>query len=168
MASSLLGVFRWVVSLYFREVEVVGDVPSATTGGRIFGANHFNGLVDPILVLTNAPCPIAPVAKSTLWKVPVLRTLLDAVGAVPVARRKDDPNKPAEANEEVFARVASHLGGGGNVLIFPEGVSHEEPHLVRLRSGAGRMLARAHDEGARGLTYQAVGLEFDARDVFRS
>src|SRR5579859_4650377 len=162
MASSLLGVFRWVVSLYFREV------PSATTGGRIFGANHFNGLVDPILVLTNAPCPIAPVAKSTLWKVPVLRALLDAVGAVPVARRKDDPNKPAEANEEVFARVASHLGGGGNVLIFPEGVSHEEPHLVRLRSGAGRMLARAHDEGARGLTYQAVGLEFDARDVFRS
>src|SRR5579859_2651078 len=113
MASSLLGVFRWVVSLYFREVEVVGDVPSATTGGRIFGANHFNGLVDPILVLTNAPCPIAPVAKSTLWKVPVLRALLDAVGAVPVARRKDDPNKPAEANEEVFARVASHLGGGG-------------------------------------------------------
>jgi hypothetical protein len=30
------------------------------------------------------------------------------------------------------------------------------------------MLARAHDDGARGLTYQAVGLEFDARDVFRS
>jgi glycerol-3-phosphate O-acyltransferase/dihydroxyacetone phosphate acyltransferase len=54
------------------------------------------------------------------------------------------------------------------VLIFPEGISHDQPSVVRLRSGAGRMLARAHGDGARGLTYQAVGLEFDARDVFRS
>jgi glycerol-3-phosphate O-acyltransferase/dihydroxyacetone phosphate acyltransferase len=168
MASPLVPLLRGLVSLYFREVEVVGDVPAAEARGRIFGANHFNGLVDPILVLMSAPCPMAPVAKSTLWKVPVLGSLLNAVGAVPVARRKDDPDKPAEANEEVFARVAGHLAGGGNILIFPEGVSHEEPHLVRLRSGAGRMLARAHGEGARGLTYQAVGLEFDARDVFRS
>ena len=168
MASALIRLFRRVVSLYFREVEVVGEVPSADVKGRIFGANHFNGLVDPILVLTNAPCPMSPVAKATLWKVPVLASLLRSVGAVPVARRKDDPDKPAEANEAVFARVAAHLAGGGNILIFPEGVSHDEPRLVRLRSGAGRMLARAHDEGARGLTYQAVGLEFDARDVFRS
>lgn len=168
MGSPVVTFFRGIASLYFREVEVVGDVPSAGVTGRIFGANHFNGLVDPILVLTNAPCPIAPVAKATLWKVPVLASLLKAVGAVPVARRKDDPDKPAEANEAVFARVAAHLGGGGNILIFPEGVSHDEPSLVRLRSGAGRMLARARADGARGLTYQAVGLEFDARDVFRS
>jgi glycerol-3-phosphate O-acyltransferase/dihydroxyacetone phosphate acyltransferase len=163
-----LALFRRVARLYFREIEVVGEVPTPAIEGRIFAANHFNGLVDPILVLTNAPCPIAPVAKATLWKIPVLAQLLDSVGAVPVLRRKDDPNKPAEANDAVFARVAGHLRGGGNVLIFPEGISHDEPQVVRLKSGAGRMLARAQSEGARDLTYQAVGLEFDARDVFRS
>jgi 1-acyl-sn-glycerol-3-phosphate acyltransferase len=164
----LLSLFRRVVALYFRDVEVVGEVPSRSTRGRIFGANHFNGLIDPILVLTNAPCPIAPLAKATLWKIPVLASLLNAVGAVPVLRRKDDPDKAADANDAMFARVAGHLAGGGNVLIFPEGISHDQPSVVRLRSGAGRMLARAHGDGARGLTYQAVGLEFDARDVFRS
>ncbi|MGD0526653.1 MAG: 1-acyl-sn-glycerol-3-phosphate acyltransferase [Polyangiaceae bacterium] len=164
----LLSLFRRVVGLYFRDVEVVGDIPTEATRSRIFGANHFNGLIDPILVLTNAPCPIAPLAKATLWKIPVLASLLDAVGAVPVVRRKDDPDKPAEANDAMFARVAGHLAGGGNVLIFPEGVSHAQPSVVRLKSGAGRMLARAHAEGARGLTYQAIGLEFDAREVFRS
>jgi glycerol-3-phosphate O-acyltransferase/dihydroxyacetone phosphate acyltransferase len=167
-ASALVGLFRRIISLYFREIEIVGDVPRPDTSGRIFAANHVNGLVDPILVLTNAPCPASPVAKSTLWNIPVLRSLLNAVDAVPVLRRKDDPDKPAEANEAVFARVAAHLERGGNVLIFPEGTSHNEPHIVRLRSGAGRMLARAHAEGARGLTYQAVGLEFEARHVFRS
>src|SRR4029079_7129218 len=63
----------------------------------------------------------------------------------------------------------SHLSTGGNVLIFPEGTSHNEPHLLDLKSGAGRMLARAKGTAnAKGLTFQAVGLEFEARTVFRS
>jgi 1-acyl-sn-glycerol-3-phosphate acyltransferase len=166
--TALLAFFRRVSAIYFRDIEVVGELPEASTHGRLFAPNHVNALVDPVLVMTNAPCAIAPIAKSTLWKIPVLRGILDAVGAVPVVRRRDDPTKVAGANDEVFARVASHLTGGGNVLIFPEGTSHNEPHVVKVRSGPARMLARAHDEGARGLTFQAVGLEFDERDTFRS
>jgi glycerol-3-phosphate O-acyltransferase/dihydroxyacetone phosphate acyltransferase len=166
--AGLLWTFKRIVSIYFREIEVVGDVPPRATGGRIFAANHVNGLVDPVLVMTTTDCAICPVAKSTLWKIPGLRWLLDAVEAVPVVRRKDDPNKPQSANDEIFDRVAKHLGSGGNILIFPEGTSHNEPQLVALKSGAGRMLAAARAHGARRLTFQTVGLEFDARDVFRS
>jgi len=166
--SLLVSFVRRAASIYFREIEVVGEPPSAETGGRIFGANHTNGLIDPILVLTHAPCVIAPLAKSTLWKIPVLRWMLDAVGAVAVKRKVDDPSMKTEANDGLFEATAKHLGGGGNLLIFPEGVSHTEPHVVKLKTGAGRMLARAHEEGARGLTFQAVGIEFDALDSFRS
>jgi 1-acyl-sn-glycerol-3-phosphate acyltransferase len=166
--SALLVLFRRIVAIYFREIEVAGDVPRADAGGRLFAANHVNGLVDPILVLTQAPCAISPVAKSTLWKIPGLKWLLDAADAVPIVRRKDDPNKSGKDNEAVFERVASHLSGGGNILIFPEGTSHNEPHLLELRSGAGRMLARAKESGAERLTFQTVALEFDARDIFRS
>jgi glycerol-3-phosphate O-acyltransferase/dihydroxyacetone phosphate acyltransferase len=171
--TALRLLFGRIVGIYFRDIEVAGDVPSADTGGRLFGANHVNALVDPILVLTQAPCPISPVAKSTLWKIPGLRWLLDAADAVPIVRRKDDPTKSEKDNDAVFERVAAHLSGGGNILIFPEGTSHNEPHLLSLRSGAGRMLARAREgatasEGASWLTFQAVALEFDARDVFRS
>jgi hypothetical protein len=134
----------------------------------VFVSNHTNGLVDPILVLTTAPCPISPVAKSTLWGVPGLRWLLDQVGAVPIVRRRDDPAKQAGTNEEIFDRVAGSLAGGSNILIFPEGTSHNEPRLIEVRSGAARMLARARARGARGLTFQAVALEFDGRDTFRS
>ncbi len=168
LRGTLLLFFRRIVAIYFRRIAVAGDVPQADTGGRLFGANHVNGLVDPILVLTQAPCAISPVAKSTLWKIPGLKWLLDAADAVPIVRRRDDPNKSEKDNEAVFERVASHLSGGGNILIFPEGTSHNEPHLLELRSGAGRMLARARAAGGRGLTFQAVALEFDAREVFRS
>ncbi len=168
LRSALLWGFRRVIAIYFREIEVMGHAPPRATGGRIFAANHVNGLVDPVLVLTSADCPICPVAKSTLWRIPGLRWLLDAVDAVPIVRRRDEPGKPAGANDEAFERVAKHLSGGGNILIFPEGTSHNEPQLGTLKSGAGRMLAGARAGGARGLTFQAVGLEFDARDVFRS
>jgi 1-acyl-sn-glycerol-3-phosphate acyltransferase len=166
--AALVWIFRRVIGTYFRAVEVAGELPAADTRGRIFLSNHTNAIVDPILVLTTAPCTIAPVAKSTLWKVPGLRWLLQQTGAVPIARRRDDPGKAKGSNDEVFDKVAAALAAGANILIFPEGVSHNEPRLLELKTGAARMLARAHAQGAPGLTFQAVALEFDERDVFRS
>ena len=156
------------MGIYFREIEEAGNLPSPDTGGLIFVSNHVNALVDPILVLTTAPCLISPVAKSTLWKIPGLRWLLDAANSVPIVRRRDDPSKAAGANEEVFDRIAAWLQGGGNILVFPEGTSHNEPHLLEVKSGAARMLARAWSRGARDVGFQSVALEFDARDSFRS
>jgi 1-acyl-sn-glycerol-3-phosphate acyltransferase len=164
----LVWLFRRIIGVYFREIEVTGNLPQADTGGRVFVSNHTNALVDAILVLTTAPSRIAPVAKSTLWKTPGLRWLLDQVGAVPIQRRRDDPGKSAAANEEIFDKVAAALAGGHNILIFPEGTSHNEPRLIELKTGAARMLARAQGRGARGLTFQAVALEFDERNTFRS
>src|SRR5258706_8625712 len=104
--SALLLLFRRIARIYFREIEVAGHVPAGDTGGRLFAANHVNGLVDPILVLTQAPCSISPVAKSTLWKIPGLTWLLDAAEAVPIVRRRDVPGKTESDNEAVFVRVA--------------------------------------------------------------
>ncbi|HVY49231.1 MAG TPA: 1-acyl-sn-glycerol-3-phosphate acyltransferase, partial [Minicystis sp.] len=113
---ALVRAFRGIVGLYFRDIEATGAIPPADTGGRIFVGNHTNGLVDPILVLTSAPCAISPVAKSTLWKIPGLGALLDAAGAVPIVRRKDDPNKQAGSNDAIFDEVAASLARGQNVL----------------------------------------------------
>jgi glycerol-3-phosphate O-acyltransferase / dihydroxyacetone phosphate acyltransferase len=168
LRKALIATFRKIVRLYFREVERVGVAPAAETRGRVFVANHHNALIDPILVLTDAACEISPIAKSTLWKVPGLRWLLDRAGAVPIVRRKDEPGKAGDANVETFDKIADHVARGGNILIFPEGTSHSEPHLAPLRSGAARMLAAAEARHGVAPTFQAVALEFDARDDFRS
>jgi glycerol-3-phosphate O-acyltransferase/dihydroxyacetone phosphate acyltransferase len=166
--GALVATFRSIIRLYFRDIERIGAAPDAATGGRVFVSNHHNALIDPILVLTDAACEISPVAKSTLWNIPGLRWLLDRAGAVPIVRRKDSPDKDASANAEAFDRIAGHLAHGGNILIFPEGTSHSEPKLAPLRSGAARMLVAAADRGASTPTFQAVALEFDQRDDFRS
>lgn len=164
----LVSAFRRLMRLYFRDVERVGEPPGPDTRGRVIVSNHTNALIDPILVLTDAACEISPVAKSTLWSVPGLRWLLDRAGAVPIVRRKDTPDKDGVANEAVFDRVADHLARGGNILIFPEGTSHSEPHLAPFRTGAARMLLAAEARGGVPPTFQAAALEFDARTDFRS
>ncbi len=168
LRRALVATFRSIIRLYFREIERVGEPPPPATRGRVLVANHQNALIDPILVLTDTDCAISPVAKSTLWSIPGLRWVLDNAGAVPIVRRKDTPDKDASSTAATFDKIATHLARGGNILIFPEGTSHSEPHLAPLRSGAARMLAAAGDHGGRGLTFQSVALEFDARDDFRS
>jgi 1-acyl-sn-glycerol-3-phosphate acyltransferase len=165
----LISAFRSVMRLYFRDIERVGQAPTADTRGRVFVSNHYNALIDPILVLTDAACEISPIAKSTLWKIPGLKWLLDQGGAVPIVRRKDSPDKAEGANDAAFDRIADHLATGGNILIFPEGTSHSEPQLAPLRTGAARMLEAADKrDNGEPLTFQAAALEFDARDDFRS
>jgi len=164
----LVSTFRRLMRLYFREVERVGEPPGPETRGRVIVSNHTNALIDPILVLTDAACEISPVAKSTLWSVPGLRWLLDRAGAVPIVRRQDTPDKDGATNTAMFDKVADHLSRGGNILIFPEGTSHSEPHLAPFRSGAARMLLAAEGRGGASPTFQAAALEFDARTDFRS
>ena len=164
----MIPTFRRLMWLYFRTIERAGEPPARDTRGRVFVANHTNALIDPILVMTDAACAISPVAKSTLWSIPGLRWLLDRAGAVPIVRRADAPDKDTAANASVFERIAAHLGGGGNILIFPEGTSHDLPQLAPLRSGAARMLVAAEARGGVPPTFQAVALEFDARTDFRS
>ena len=168
MREALVATFRSLIRLYFRRIERVGEPPSRDTHGRVFVSNHHNALIDPILVLTDAACEISPIAKSTLWDIPGLSWLLDRAGAVPIVRRKDSPDKDTSSNDAMFAKIASHLADGGNILIFPEGTSHSEPHLAPLRTGAARMLIAAGGAARTPPTFQAVALEFDEKDQFRS
>ncbi|HEY0255463.1 MAG TPA: 1-acyl-sn-glycerol-3-phosphate acyltransferase, partial [Kofleriaceae bacterium] len=165
---ALVATFRSVIRLYFRDIERIGAPPPADTRGRVFVSNHHNALIDPVLVLTDTECEISPIAKSTLWNVPGLKWLLDRAGAVPIVRKKDNANKAAGDNDATFEKIASHLADGGNILIFPEGTSHSEPKLAPLRTGAARMLVAAEARNRISQTFQAVALEFDARDDFRS
>jgi 1-acyl-sn-glycerol-3-phosphate acyltransferase len=159
--------FRRVFRIYFRNIEAVG-LPGEPVKGRVFIANHVNGIVDPALILCELPTMVSPLAKAPLFQMPGMAQLLAIAEAVPVHRKRDDPNKKADQNQGMFDSVGKHLAQGGNILIFPEGTSHNEPFVIPIKSGAARMIASAREQGGEGLSYQAIGLEFDARESFRS
>jgi glycerol-3-phosphate O-acyltransferase/dihydroxyacetone phosphate acyltransferase len=159
---------RLVLRLFFREVEVLGLERLPGEGPLILVSNHVNGLIDPLLLI--GPLPRTPrfLAKSTLWKNPVIRPLLGLAGAIPVYRRQDQGTDPSK-NLEAFERCYEILGKGGAIALFPEGKSHSEPQLQPLKTGAARIaLETVRRFPGCGLQVVPVGLLFDAKQAFRS
>ncbi len=90
------------------------------------------------------------------------------VGAIPVYRHHD-PGVDTSRNAQMFERCHELLAAGADLALFPEGISHGEPHLMPLKTGAARIalgtLARAPESGLRIVPF---GLVFESRGAFRS
>jgi hypothetical protein len=71
-------------------------------------------------------------------------------------------------NAESFQQVTAALVHGGVVLVFPEGISHDEPALAPLKTGAARMALTASEAGADGLHLLPLGLIFERKEEPRS
>jgi 1-acyl-sn-glycerol-3-phosphate acyltransferase len=166
--AAVLALVRSLVGLFYRRVEVSGLENVPREGPVLLVANHNNGLVDPMVVLCALPRPVVFVAKSTLWKIPVLRSILDLLGCVPVVRKKDflEGEKAAgpERNEESLQRLGAALDAGGCILIFPEGRSHSDPRLSEIRTGAARALLFSK----KSPVVLPLGLWFSEKETFRS
>ncbi len=151
--------------LYYR-FEV--DGPAAPrTGPLLLLANHPNALLDPALVAAAAGRPVRFLAKSTLFGDRLVGRLVRAAGAIPVYRRMDDPEQTGR-NVEAFEEVFGALAGGDAVGMFPEGLSHSEPSLARLRTGAARIALGYAARRRRTFPIVPVGLVFRDKERFRS
>lgn len=137
--------------MFFRRIIITGEPYQGKSS--LWTVNHSNGIVDPTLMLALSPVLLRPLAKATLWNNIVMRFFLKFTRAIPVARTQDveemfknktpDPNWKKKVNDEAFKQVNKVLIEGGCVLIFPEGVSHDDPFLHPLKTGVARMAMEA-------------------------
>ena len=159
---------RALLSVFYRRIDVAGLEHVPANAPLIVAANHGNGLVDPMLLLAALPRSLRPLAKSGLFRHPIIAPFLKLARALPVHRRQDTGGDTS-GNVEMFRAVSEALGRGEAILIFPEGVSQPEPVLMPLRTGVARMVLGT--EGAAGVpatTLLPVGLVFHDPGTFRS
>jgi 1-acyl-sn-glycerol-3-phosphate acyltransferase len=153
---------RVVTRVFFRQIEVAGVENIPASGPVIFAGNHPNSLIDPILIITTCGRKVHFAAKDTLFKGRLMRAVLGALGAVPIKRR-DDHGGGAD-NDAAFAAMFAVLQQGGTIGIFPEGLSHDEAHLAKLKTGAARLALGAKVP----VTIVPCGLTFIHPKRFRS
>jgi glycerol-3-phosphate O-acyltransferase / dihydroxyacetone phosphate acyltransferase len=165
LAPVLSHIANAALHVYYRLHRAGGGVP--TTGAVLLVANHPNSLLDPAMVALAARRPVRFLAKAPLFKDPLVGFLVRGAGSIPVYRKADDPSQVGR-NEEMFRAVHDALASGAAVGIFPEGLSHSDPSIAPLKTGAARIaLGTLASHGLR-VPIVAIGSVFRNKNVFRS
>ena len=105
-------------------------------GGFIAAPNHCTE-IDPIVIghmVYNQKRPPHFLAKTGLFKVPVLGSLLHATRQIPVERSTAGANRSLQVAKEV-------VDAGGAIIIYPEGTLTRDPDLWPMKghTGAARL-----------------------------
>ncbi|HET7040190.1 MAG TPA: 1-acyl-sn-glycerol-3-phosphate acyltransferase, partial [Gemmatimonadales bacterium] len=158
-------VSRAAAFVYYR-VRYTGE-PVPRNGPVLLVANHPNSLLDPMLVAAAARRPVRFLAKAPLFADLKTAWLVKGAGAIPVYRRADDPSQ-MDRNADAFRAVHSALADGAAVGIFPEGLSHSEPALAPLKTGAARIALGGALLAGTAFPIIPLGLVFRRKDAFRS
>ena len=164
----IVALVRLALRIYFQRIEVAGLEHVPRQAPVIFVLNHPNALVDPVFLLCLAPRRVSFLAKAPLFRMPVIGYLVKELDSLPVYRRQDE-GQDVTKNEETFVAARKLLAHGGTIGICPEGVSHDEPGLRPIKTGAARIALAAVATGeVKELKIVPAGLYYTSKTRFRS
>lgn len=117
---------------------------------------------------------ITMVAADYLWRYPIIRNLLQGLGAIPVknkySQKMAGENIQPGRNLGAVEAIAAVLRKRSCLCIFPEGTSHSESELKEFKTGFARaaFMAMSDDKTLNEVHIVPVGLNYDQRNKFRS
>ena len=153
---------RWL----YRSVEVYVDDRVPRTGPVVAVSNHFGGFADPLLLMSVMERVPRIVARDKIWDVPIAGRAMKAIGGIPV-------HKPAEhhgptSNEEMFGAAYEALEQGEVVLIYPEGITVDDPSIAKIKTGAARIALGARSSGVENIQIVPAGIHYEDKAALRS
>ena len=173
MNTGIYQLMRWLLGLalgfYFRRIERFHAERVPSSGPVLLTSNHPNSVTDPFVIGASLPRKVNFMATVQLFRFAPLKWLLTHCGVIPVNRVQDDP-KGMRSVMDTFEAVFRVLERGEAVALFPEGITHDDPQLKEVKTGAARMaLEIEHRHGGKlGLQIVPVGLTFSAKELYRS
>ena len=161
---------RTICEIFFSKIRVRGLENIQGIKGALLVANHPNTFFDPLLVSAIMPFSLKFLAKSTLWNIPILGSMLDHLGLIPVQRACDVSFQGRSENMQSLNKSASLLVRGQFILIFPEGVSEAGLTLKPVKTGAARILFSALEmtQWGKDIPIIPVGIDYEKPSAFRS
>ena len=175
-----LGYFMLRRTIYsqFRTFQVTGTEKIPIDRGSMCSAWHTNGLVDPVTIFLSHPKKFVVGGRHDLVTRPILGFWARKFAVQPVVRKaellrggcsEEDANY---LNGRSLLNLATGISHGFGCALFPEGTSHSESHLIRLKTGPFRTVlaaaAHAKANGNNAPVLIPIGLHFRTRHLFRT
>lgn len=124
----------WILNFFYRYRFVHSE--RLGTGAAILCANHSSWL-DPFFLAhaAGSQSPLHLVAKRELFRIPLVRGILNRLQMIPVTR--------AMADLQSVKLMLGYLKSGDRIAIFPEGTRVSSDDAVAAKTGAVRIAERA-------------------------
>ena len=162
-------VARFWLWFFFKAVDVRRPERVPSEGPVLLCINHPNNFIDSFVVGAAVRRKVHYLATAALFRNPLVARFLLAAGAIPVWRKQDErTHASTDKNAETFAACAAAFEHGALIAIYPEGTTHAEARVQRLKTGAARIALAWEAAHPRTLAMVPVGLTFEARKSFRA
>jgi glycerol-3-phosphate O-acyltransferase / dihydroxyacetone phosphate acyltransferase len=174
---------RFWLWFFFKAVAVRHPERVPRSGPVLLCINHPNNLIDSLVVGAAVRRKVHYLATASLFRNSLVARFLLAAGAIPVYRKQDQARRipgssgaprveadgaAPDRNADTFAACAAAFERGALVAIYPEGTTHNEARVQRIKTGAARIALAWETAHPRTLAMIPVGLTFEARKSFRA
>jgi 1-acyl-sn-glycerol-3-phosphate acyltransferase len=150
----------------YRSVEVYAAAETPGNGPVLAVSNHFGGFADPLLLVSVAPRTPRIVARDKIWQIPIAGGVMRWLRAIPV--HKPEEHKGLTSNDQMFASCYTALEEDSLLLIFPEGITVDDPSIASIKTGAARIALGARANGVEGIQIIPAGIHYENKAALRS
>jgi 1-acyl-sn-glycerol-3-phosphate acyltransferase len=151
--------------MLFHRVEVRQRHGLTANGSQLANSSHFGGFTDPVVLIRAMDRVPRFIARDVIWNYPVVRNILNWVGAIPV--HKSDDGGPS-SNDQMFRSTYEALGEDDLVTIFPEGITVDDPRIAHIKTGSARIALGARASGTENIMLLSAGIHYENKAALRS
>lgn len=158
-------IVAWATALLFHRVEVRQRHGLTASGSQLANSSHFGGFTDPLVLVRVMDRVPRFIARDVIWKFPVVRSILNWAGAIPVHKSEDGG---PSSNDQMFRSTYEALGEDDLVAIFPEGITVDDPRIAHIKTGSARIALGARSNGVENIMLLSAGIHYENKAALRS
>jgi 1-acyl-sn-glycerol-3-phosphate acyltransferase len=153
------------VRLVYRSVEIRQQPGETAAGPQLTVSNHFGGFADALIQAYALDRVPRFIARDVIWRIPIAKQVMEFARAIPTHKPED---KGPAGNDQMFSSTYEALAEGDLIMIFPEGVTVDDPAMARIKTGAARIALGARASGVEGIQIIPSGIHYDDKASLRS
>ena len=156
----------WSVKSSYRKYQVEGLENIPTDGYAIWGANHTNALMDPMVILSSSSIRKVFVARADVFKKKWAIKALTFLKVMPIYRIRDGLDAVKHNNESI-AQATDVILDGVPFIIYPEATHRPKHSLLKLSKGIFHIAESVIEHSPEGKPVYILPIGIEYGDYFR-